>query len=665
MLEYGAKIEYRNELGDTSFHVAAAHGQIRLLKFYFQKDIQVHMLGKNKFTALHSAAENGQPATCKTLILEGGLSTEARSSKGDTPLHVAAFMGETGVMKMLLSLGAKTELLNNLLETPLHRCCASGKVDALVLLSQRKANLEARQKYGWTLMHTAASNGHEEMVKALVGLRGDLNAQDFNGNTPLHIAAFYGKSGVVQILINRQCEKEKVDAQGRTALHHAAWGGMRPKFISNPLLAQSGNRKQSNFQDNSCKPVWFGFRRDGLAMCSIWKNKINETGVWTARQADMVPNNSNTIKVLLLGKLNVLANDLNGYTPIQCAATTGQTESCKVLMKAGARLNDKGEHGRSLLHLVACGCGSPSVANFFLERNVRVDVHDKYGETPLSLACRFGKLELAIFLIKKGASVDGSSSKCDSPIHRAAERGHVDVAKMLLSLNIDKRKVVNVNALNSQGDTPLTKAAAAGQMSTTWLLLSSGADVNFANAHTGKTAIILAAENGHHDVCRLLCDNKADISVADNKGKTPLIAAASFGCVEICRMFVLEYDADVKAVDLLGRNALHWAVACGKAACFEYFLRETILSVTDVDENGDTVFHIGCRRSNFNEDEIAIVKMLADEQLTGLVLAKAFRTRNKNGEIAISLLKQSGFKRDKRTSELFQFISSKLMSATV
>ena len=42
---------------------------------------------------------------------------------GDMPLHLAAFVGATGLIEMLLKAGADANVQNRLGQTALHRCC--------------------------------------------------------------------------------------------------------------------------------------------------------------------------------------------------------------------------------------------------------------------------------------------------------------------------------------------------------------------------------------------------------------------------------------------------------------------------------------------------------------------------------------------------------------
>lgn len=79
------------------------------------------------------------------------------------------------------------------------------------------------------------------------------------------------------------------------------------------------------------------------------------------------------------------------------------------------------------------------LARLLLDSGASIDVSDRYGNTPLSLACqrRFRSKSLAIMLIQRGAPVNTLDSTGRSPLAIACESGRVDLALLLVRRSVD------------------------------------------------------------------------------------------------------------------------------------------------------------------------------------------------------------------------------------
>jgi ankyrin repeat protein len=95
--------------------------------------------------------------------------------------------------------------------------------------------------------------------------------------------------------------------------------------------------------------------------------------------------------------------------------------------------------------------------------------------------------------------------------------------------------------------------------------LGSGWDVNAQGEKYGRTALHLAAMNGHLEIVKLLLEHGADVNAKTKEGYgyTALHSAASNGHLEIVKL-LLEHGADVNAKTKYGGyTALHSATMNG------------------------------------------------------------------------------------------------------
>jgi ankyrin repeat protein len=111
------------------------------------------------------------------------------------PLHVAAFEGDLGVLKKLLTkkdvdVNVRLDFRTFPMYTPLHMAAYEGHVKAVDMLIAKKADLNLIEKANKrTALHLAAANGHVAVVRSLIKAGADLSLKDKVGNTALKLAS--------------------------------------------------------------------------------------------------------------------------------------------------------------------------------------------------------------------------------------------------------------------------------------------------------------------------------------------------------------------------------------------------------------------------------------------------------------------------------------------
>jgi ankyrin repeat protein len=230
-----------------------------------------------------------------------------------------------------------------------------------------------------------------------------------------------------------------------------------------------------------------------------------------------------------------------GLTPLVFAAREGDLESSRLLLDAGASVNQQTEYGWTPL-LTAVNNRSYRVAEFLIERGADVNLANKGGWTPLYLAT-------------DNRNIEGG----DYPVPKA-DLDHLQIIELLLSKGANPNLRVKDNTLTrtiftmqwffEDGATPFVRAAQSGDTVLMRLLLKHGADPAAATAN-GDNALTAAGGIGWVDgvtyersakenleSVRMLLDLGLDPNHANNEGRTPLMGAALKGRPDVIDLLV-------------------------------------------------------------------------------------------------------------------------------
>ncbi|KAG6551984.1 hypothetical protein Mapa_006289 [Marchantia paleacea] len=179
--------------------------------------------------------------------------------------------------------------------------------------------------------------------------------------------------------------------------------------------------------------------------------------------------------------------------------------------------------------------------------------------TGLMVAACYGYTEAVEFLVTNGADVFILNYRGYNCLHIAAVEGRLEAARLIL--NSDQAASGMETAPDEEEESSLEEAD-SGKESTT-----SRSLVNTSTKYGGQeTALMLAAENGHTEVVRLLLEHGADVFRTNCSGWTCLHFAARYNDHTAVLEEILKCGgADIVNVrDLHGKTALIQASAYGK-----------------------------------------------------------------------------------------------------
>ena len=137
-----------------------------------------------------------------------------------TPLHVAARMGNKQIVELLIKRGAKIKKYDNNDEIPLFVAIRGASVDVVdVLLQGFKMSTTNRKRQ--TALHLACLTGSSEIAGKLVDAS-DVNARDVFGNTPLHYATMGNCGDIVNTLLVHRADATIRNAKGKSPFFYAS-----------------------------------------------------------------------------------------------------------------------------------------------------------------------------------------------------------------------------------------------------------------------------------------------------------------------------------------------------------------------------------------------------------------------------------------------------------
>jgi ankyrin repeat protein len=303
---------------------------------------------------------------------------------------------------------------------------------------------------------TAIRNGDVRVVRKLLDNGGDVSARDAEGNTPLILAAFYASPECLQLLIGKGADVNSANKAGATALIRAATDYEKTRL----LVAAGANIRVRTARGNT--PLILAARRAG---------------------------NSRTAKLLLERDANPTERNDAGVGPVLSAAASGDVQTVRLLLDAGAKADDFPKTNKPSAADPASSVRTPlmwaayhndvRMVHLLLESGADPNQSTYFGN-PLSHACWSNSFEAAELLIARGAKVSARDALANfTPLHWAAgsESPRPTLVKLLLANGADPNATGGepVGAFGLVPQTPRLIAERRGQTAIVDALVAAGA----------------------------------------------------------------------------------------------------------------------------------------------------------------------------------------------
>ena len=331
---------------------------------------------------------------------------------------------------------------------------------ALRALIEQGADPSAPEGDGATALHWAVRWDDAKAVDLLLDAGAAVDAANDYGVTPLALACINRNAALIERLLTAGADPDATTSMGETALMTCARTGSTGG-VAALLAAGASNVNAREASRDQTALMWAAAR-----------GYPEVVGLLLAHGADVgARTRTRSLLVSLGGSGAEGAADLplGGFTPLLFAARQGGVASARLLLDAGADVNESAPDGASAL----------VVASFS------------------------GHGELAAFLLRRGAepNADGAGY---AALHTAVLRSDAPLVRTLLAHGADP-------------DIRLTRGSRVPRATHWWVLPGSLA---------GATPFLLASKYADVGIMRILAEAGADPFLPLRDGTTPLMMAA-------------------------------------------------------------------------------------------------------------------------------------------
>jgi uncharacterized protein len=498
------------------------------------------------------AAMKGDTAALRTLLNQKA-DVNAAQADGATAIQWAAYRDDLEMADLLISAGANVKLANREGATALYLASIHGNPAMIDKLLNAGADPNERGPEGETPLMLAARAGNLDAIKVLLDHKADINAKDkIRGTTALMWATEQAHPAAVQLLIARGANvSAATEPDTRNSRNNLA--NTVTQRLNSTFGAVGQAKARAGGAPGSPGPLAAGGTSGGPPK----KTPDGEAG------GDDVS--------IFFGPPR--KKDGGGLTPLVYAAREDCLECAKILLDAGADVNQRTHYGWTAL-LTATQNRHYKLATYLLDHGANPNIANNGGWSPLYLATDNRNIESG-----------------DYPV-RAPDMDHLDYIKLL----IDKGANVNARVCGTEssdkkcvgdstetrnnftmqwlfedGATPFLRAAQSGDIPLMKLLLAHGADPKIFTAHN-VTPLAVASGIGWVegvtfewsnketlDAVKMCLDLGIDPNVKDDEGRTSLHGAAHKGRPEVIQLLV-DHGANLDAHDGGSRDSVNGAL---------------------------------------------------------------------------------------------------------
>ena len=430
LVEHKAFLDVQNQSQCSPLHIACQHGYRDVIKFLVEQGANTSLHNKKGQNVFELCKDDD----CRQMVLNAleiaGAST-SNSDDGLTPLMLACVRGDIiGVSRLASEHPETLNAKSTTGDSALHLACQVGSVDIARILLEHKADVSLVNARGKTAFDEAALIGRRDLVADLTGASPAVSecacaeaAKEYDSGskmafTPLHYASANNNVPIVRELLNSGASVSPKNIYNDTPLHYAARNASAE--IVRLLLAHKAEVNAES--DAGDSPVMLAVRRGNREIVSLL----------AAAGADLDLQNKKGVSPraimeehgIVIGDVSLNLNEKNGhgsgsasaFSPLMYASVKGDLDTVKRLVADGSgSVKDVNAYGDSALCYASLGKSAALVA-FLIEAKSDVNLVNSFGESPIHMAAAHaGGDEIVKLLIAAGADGNRKNKKGKTP----------------------------------------------------------------------------------------------------------------------------------------------------------------------------------------------------------------------------------------------------------
>lgn len=579
---------------------------------------------------------------------------------GVTPVHLACYMGNYKMVKLLVDNGADTALCDDLGRNCYH-FLASINYDGMMgnLTGQYKTvkqrlnivpllsgDINAKDKQGITPLTQLLSNNNKNMqktlIKAYIDKGADITAVDEHGNNALINAVINNSiSSSMMLMMNKELINLQ-NSDGDTPLHIAA---REENFeIAYALINMGADTGIVNNNGETAADIIEDGYNDILKKRISTKRMIPlKEQLRVIQQACFSINEENSDNLLfalecakrLLKEIDEDDDEELSYILEIIECTLREDEECSILdviSQAGFDFNMPISRWGTMTNIRDfCMSDNLGIKAIRKLNELGVDLESVYlkGRTPANIVAAISERD--IFFKEESEtyckdavayfnteSFELLNDEGLSAMHLAAKNNHCAMLQAMAEKGADIN--ITADAPAEIGITPLHEACIQGNVKMIELLMKLGADDTIKN-NKGETPAHMAVQKKifhkeiKSDVRVKMLEALDAVDIPEDDGKTPLLLAQlqDYGTAVDVTNALLDREVDINHTDNNGNTAL---LLHADRHCNKDIIKALIRAGADINaknKNGDTALHFALEHGN-SEAARFLIKKGADYQ---------------------------------------------------